>query len=310
MPTYSFGLMRKFSTGRLGVVLAVVSTFLVAAAPMLAAPAAHAAKADNATEMKAREAFAAGRYDEALDLFAKLYAQTLHPVYLRNIGRCHQKMRQPEQAIDKFNEYLAKEKKISADERKEIDGYIKEMETLRDEQARQKAPPPPAAAGHADQRRQQPPPPPPNYNYYPPPPPTGTTSGTLVAQPPPPQEDAPIYKKWWFWTGIGAVVVAAASSRSCCSSGTTRPDCPASALDVHVTRQRVRTFAGRRRARRRRAGLVRARLQEGEGVADPRRHAGDRRERDRRHRRDDHRQQADRRAGGRADLRPSAAGCR
>ena len=86
--------------------------------------------------MKAREAFAAGRYDEALDLFAKLYAQTLHPVYLRNIGRCHQKMRQPEQAIDKFNEYLAKEKKISADERKEIDGYIKEMETLRDEQAR------------------------------------------------------------------------------------------------------------------------------------------------------------------------------
>ena len=146
--------MRKFSTGRLGVVLTVVSTFLVAAAPMVAAPAAHAAKTDNATEMKAREAFAAGRYDEALDLFAKLYAQTLHPVYLRNIGRCHQKMRQPEQAIDKFNEYLVKEKKISADERKEIDGYIKDMETLRDEQARQKTPPPPAA-GHADQRRQQ-----------------------------------------------------------------------------------------------------------------------------------------------------------
>ena len=132
--------MRKYSTGRLGVVLTVVSTFLVAAVPTMmtmAAPAAHAAKADNATELKAREAFAAGRYDEALDLFAKLYAQTLHPVYLRNIGRCHQKMRQPEKAIDKFNEYLAKEKKISADERKEIDGYIKEMETLRDEQARQ-----------------------------------------------------------------------------------------------------------------------------------------------------------------------------
>ena len=104
--------------------------------------------------MKAREAFAAGRYDEALDLFAKLYAETLHPVYLRNIGRCHQKLRQPEKAIDKFHEYLAKEKKISADERKEIDGYIKEMEALRDEQARQKRrrrPPPP----HAGRRRQQ-----------------------------------------------------------------------------------------------------------------------------------------------------------
>src|SRR3954451_10448966 len=101
------------------------------------------ARADRAVEMKAREAFAAGRYDQALDLFAKLYAQTLHPVYLRNIGRCHQKLHQPDQAIDKFNEYLAKEKKISADEREEIGGYIKEMETLRDEQARQKAPPPP-----------------------------------------------------------------------------------------------------------------------------------------------------------------------
>ena len=218
--------MRKFSIGRLGVVLGVVSTFLVAAAPIVAAPAAHAAKTDNATEMKAREAFAAGRYDEALDLFAKLYAQTLHPVYLRNIGRCHQKLRQPEQAIDKFNEYLVKEKKISADERKEIDGYIKDMETLRDEQARQKAPPP--AAGHADQRRQQsaaaaaelqllsaaaaq----------------TGTTSGTLVAQPPPPQEDAPIYKKWWFWTGIGAVVVTSVIVAVVLTSGTTKPECTA-----------------------------------------------------------------------------------
>ncbi len=151
--------MRKFSTGRLGVVLTVVSTFLVAAAPIVAAPAAHAAKTDNATEMKAREAFAAGRYDEALDLFAKLYAQTLHPVYLRNIGRCHQKMRQPEQAIDKFNEYLVKEKKISADERKEIDGYIKDMETLRDEQARQKAPPPPVTPVTPINAGNNPPPP-------------------------------------------------------------------------------------------------------------------------------------------------------
>jgi hypothetical protein len=219
--------MRKSSTGRLGVVLTVACTFLVAAVPVMRAPAAHAAKADNASEMKAREAFAAGRYDDALELFAKLYAQTLHPVYLRNIGRCHQKMRQPEKAIDKFNEYLAKEKKISADERQEIGGYIKEMETLRDEQARQKAPPPPnnppppvtpINAGNN--------PPPPNYNYYPPPPQAGATSGTLVAQPAPSQGEAPIYKKWWFWTGIGAVVVTTVVVAVVLSSGTSRPECP------------------------------------------------------------------------------------
>jgi tetratricopeptide (TPR) repeat protein len=198
---------------------------------MVTTPVAYAAKADNATEMKAREAFAAGRYDEALDLFAKLYAQTLHPVYLRNIGRCHQKMRQPDKAIDKFNEYLAKEKKISADERKEIEGYIKEMETLRDEQARANTPPtPPVVTPIAPNNNQ----PPPNYNYYPPPPPppqTGTASGTLVAQPGPPQEEAPIYKKWWFWTGVGAVVVAGVVTTVLIvnSGGVTRPDCPVAA---------------------------------------------------------------------------------
>jgi len=218
--------MLKCSTGRLGVVLAGVLA-LVVAAPLVAPPAAHAAKADNATEMKAREAFAAGRYDEALELFAKLYAQTLHPVYLRNIGRCHQKMRQPDKAIDKFNEYLAKEKKISADERKEIEGYIKEMETLRDEQARAATPPPPNNPPPPVTPITNNPPPPPNY-YPPPPPPHGTASGTLVAQPPPPQqEETPVYKKWWFWAGIGAAVVVVGGVVFLSTRGPSLPDCTA-----------------------------------------------------------------------------------
>ena len=47
-------------------------------------------------ELAARKAFASGDWDKALDLFSDLYAETLHPVYLRNIGRCHQKKREPE----------------------------------------------------------------------------------------------------------------------------------------------------------------------------------------------------------------------
>jgi hypothetical protein len=205
------------------VVLGFVFAFL------LAVPEA---RADRATEMKAREAFAAGRYDDALGLFAKLYAETLHPVYLRNIGRCHQKMRQPEKAIDKFREYLAKEKKISADERKEIDGYIKEMEALHEEQTRQAAPPPPATPPPPVTPIQptSPTPPPPNYYAAQPPPPGTTTSATLVSQPPPPGEDAPIYTKWWFWTGIGVVVAGTvvAAILISQSGGTTRPECTAS----------------------------------------------------------------------------------
>jgi len=214
--------MRRTSIGRLGVVLGFVFAFL------LAVPEA---RADRATEMKAREAFASGRYDDALGLFAKLYAETLHPVYLRNIGRCHQKMRQPEKAIDKFREYLAKEKKISADERKEIDGYIKEMEAMQEEQARQATPPPPAnPPPPVTPIQPTSPTPPPNYYAAQPPPPTTTSSGTLVSQPPPPDQDKPIYTKWWFWTGI--VVVAAVAGVGIYamtqSGGTTRPPCTAS----------------------------------------------------------------------------------
>jgi hypothetical protein len=214
---------------RLGVVLGISLAFLIAT-PVVFTPVARAApKADNATEMKAREAFAAGRYDEALELFAKLYAQTLHPVYLRNIGRCHQKLRQPDAAIDKFREYLAKEKKLPADERKEIEGYIKEMEALKEEQAKQSAPPPPANPPPPVTPINPPPPSyPPNYYAGQQPPPT-TTSSTMLVSPPPAEEGSPIYKKWWFWTGIGVVVAGAVVAGIVLSSGgTTRPPCTAS----------------------------------------------------------------------------------
>ena len=58
--------------------------------------AAGVGAAGDPRELKAREDFAAGRYQQALDVFAKLYAETLHPVYLRNIGRCYQNLGDPD----------------------------------------------------------------------------------------------------------------------------------------------------------------------------------------------------------------------
>ena len=78
-------------------------------------------------ELQAREAFAAGRYQEALDSFAKLYAETLHPTYLRNVGRCYMNMDQPDRALNSFREYLRKAKDLSAAERTEVEGFIDEM---------------------------------------------------------------------------------------------------------------------------------------------------------------------------------------
>jgi hypothetical protein len=207
---------------------------------------AGAAHADHAGEMKAREAFAAGRYDEALQTFAKLYAETLNPIYLRNIGRCQQKLKQPDKAIDAFHDYLIKGgKKISADEKAEINGYIKEMEALRDEQAAKQQATPPVAPVQPIQPA-QPEGPPPGYtaqpataypgtegaSAYPPGADQQQPSGALVAQPAQPEtgSSGPVYTKWWFWTIVGAAVVGGVVTAVALSSGTSRPDCPADVI--------------------------------------------------------------------------------
>jgi len=200
----------------------VTATFTPPLAGGTALAADH--QANNQLEMKARESFAAGRYDEALQTFAKLYAETLQPVYLRNIGRCHQKMREPQKAIDAFKDYLAKspktgKEKVSAEERTEIEGYIKEMEALRDEQAR--APAPPVTPVTPIQPAN--------------PPPTGITAPLLAAPPPAetlstppaPPEGHPIYTRWWFWTGLGVLVVGGVVAAVVLSSGSGgKPTCP------------------------------------------------------------------------------------
>jgi tetratricopeptide (TPR) repeat protein len=194
---------------------------------------------DHQMEMNAREAFAAGRFDEALALFAKLYAETLHPVYLRNIGRCHQKMREPQKAIDSFHDYLAKNRKIAPDETAEIEGYIHEMEALKEEQTR-------AGVGTGDKPAPvpavRPPLPPPSPS--PAPLPLASAPNSISASEPTSlgatvalesngtnrsehlETSAPLYTRWWLWAGVGAVVVGGVTAAVLLSGGTSRPDCP------------------------------------------------------------------------------------
>jgi hypothetical protein len=221
-----------FTTRRGRTVLGAVLVMVLALAG-----AAHAAGTSK-SEKKAIQSFAAGRYDEALEIYANLYADTLNPVYLRNIGRCQQKLKQPDKAIESFHDYLQKGKNISADEKAEINGYIKEMETLRDEQARQQQAPPPVPP--VQPIPAQPEAPPPGYTTAPPQAyPTVTPgpdqqqpAGALVAQPAPAEAGSqPVYTKWWFWTIIGAVVVGGVVTAVALSSGgTSKPTCPMDAV--------------------------------------------------------------------------------
>ncbi len=145
--------------------VAVGTVFAATSAPALAAPV-------DKRELEARADFAAGRYQKAVDTFAQLFADTGDPLYLRNIGRCYQKMRRAQEALDSFQEYLLKGKNLSKSERSEIEGYIKEMQALKASEA--PPPPPPVVT------------PPPAPVPTPAPPPPGVAPPPSAALPPPP----------------------------------------------------------------------------------------------------------------------------
>jgi hypothetical protein len=143
-------------------------------------------------EMQAREAFAAGSYKEALDIYTKLYAEKLHPTYLRNIGRCYQNLHESDRAISSFREYLRKAKDMPADERAEVEGYIKEMEDLQRQNAEAAKPVPQPLPVTA-----------------PPVTPVAQPQPVLyVQQAAPVSEPSPFYKRGWFWGVVAGVVVA------------------------------------------------------------------------------------------------------
>jgi tetratricopeptide (TPR) repeat protein len=148
-------------------------------------------------DLEARNLFQAGRYADALPIYRRLYAETHHPTYLRNIGRCHQMMREPRPAIENFRAYLREARNLDPGERTEIDGYIAEMQRL--EVA---APPPLTSAA---------------------PPGTALTAGTSSSS-------GGITSKWWFWTGLGALAVTGVIVAVAASSRKDRLPCPSGAM--------------------------------------------------------------------------------
>jgi tetratricopeptide (TPR) repeat protein len=186
---------------RLAHALALLVVLCAAAAPA----SAHADPGQDERELQAREDFAAGRYQLALEIFARLYAETLHPTYLRNIGRCYQNLGEPDRAITSFREYLHKRTNISAEERAEIEGYIKEMEELKRARAATGGAAKPAAA------------PPPRSLAAPvlappaaaAPAPRPAVDLARTAPPSaPPREEPELYERWWFWAAVAGAVAA------------------------------------------------------------------------------------------------------
>jgi tetratricopeptide (TPR) repeat protein len=179
------------------------------AALCVALSAGPARAADDPREVQGRAMFAKGEYGKALDLYATLFAETNDPLFLRNIGRCYQKLRIPDKAIEAFHEYVRRSPKLKASEQAEIDGFIKEMEELQRTEREKAAVTPP-------------PPPPPDLRAREPAPPPGAAPAAAVVSEGPPPEEKPIYTRWWFWTAVvatAAVITAVALSSSSTSVG-------------------------------------------------------------------------------------------
>jgi hypothetical protein len=144
--------------------LAAASAVVAPVEATVLVPAAHAAEArrppltpaQREGEKKALAAFAAGRYQESVEIYAGLWADYRDPIYMRNIGRCYQRLGNAERAIASFEEYLARARQLGPTERQEIEGYLAGLRAARQKQdeeararaeaSREKAMSPPAAS--------------------------------------------------------------------------------------------------------------------------------------------------------------------
>jgi pilus assembly protein FimV len=176
-----------------------------------APPPAAASAAPATPDEQARDLFRSQRYAEALAIYQRLRAETRHPTYLRNIGRCHQMLRQPAPAIDAFETYLREARDVDAGERAEIDGFIADMRRLE-----LSVPPPASGAAPAAVST-------PGAST------PATAAVTTTAAPGPGGESSSIVRKWWFWAGVAALV-AATGIIVIASSGEDRLPCPGGAV--------------------------------------------------------------------------------
>jgi len=184
---------------RILLVAAVLFPTLVPASPVQAAT-----KRVDKREVDARQAFAAGQYQEALNLYAQLYADSVHPTYLRNIGRCYQNLRKPDKAINAFRDYLRQAKDATPVERREIEGYIAEMEAMKkDQEAAQAGTTSGAIQPQTTQPSAVPMVAPADHSAAS----TETTVELSSQIPEPPPPATPFYKKGWFWGVVGVAVV-------------------------------------------------------------------------------------------------------
>lgn len=97
------------------------------------------ASCQDAREVRAKTACAAGRVDEGVELLAALFAETGDVNYVYNQGRCYQQNGVTDKAINRFKEYLRRATSLAAADRQEVELFITELEKTERRQAAEAA---------------------------------------------------------------------------------------------------------------------------------------------------------------------------
>jgi len=83
-----------------------------------------------------KQLYKEGQYEDAAKVFSSLSVE--YPdnhAFTRNLGACYYHLRRPEPAISNLREYLNRKGDIAKEDRTEVEGWIAEMEKVRDQAA-------------------------------------------------------------------------------------------------------------------------------------------------------------------------------
>ena len=87
---------------------------------------------ETAKAKQAKQLYKEGKYEEAAKLFSSLSSDHPEmPVFTHNLGACYYYLRRPEPALSNLREYLRLEKDITPEDRREVEGWMAEMDKLR-----------------------------------------------------------------------------------------------------------------------------------------------------------------------------------
>jgi hypothetical protein len=85
-------------------------------------------------ETQARKDCLIGKYESGVSLLTDLFAETGNNNFIYNQARCYEQNARPEEAINRFREYLRVAKEISPTDRADVESHIAECRRLQEEE--------------------------------------------------------------------------------------------------------------------------------------------------------------------------------